>query len=96
MIYLSLYHNLNHLTIKIMKNQEIKNPRIITSLQIIRKALKNHLSLTQASLTEGYGKNYVSNVKLTLQDGVKAKSISKLEASEFKTALKEYEKAILA
>ena len=79
-----------------MKNQEIKNPRIITSLQIIRKALKNRLSLTQASISEGYGKNYVSNVKLTLQDGLKSRRVSKQEASEFKTALKAYEKAILA
>ena len=79
-----------------MKNQTIKNERIANSIEIINLALKKNLSLTRASIEKGRGKNYVSNVKLTLVDSVDSKRVSKKDANEFKKAIKAYEKGIMA
>ncbi len=73
---------------------QVTNPRIQNSIKIINTAVKKRISLTSASIASGFGKNYVSDVKLTLDESIDAKRITKQEAKLFKTAIKEYEKAL--
>ncbi len=73
---------------------KINNLVIKNSLQIMRTAIKNGISVTEASRSIGYGKNYVSNAKLTLNERISTNTITKGEAAEFKRVYKQYEQAV--
>jgi len=61
-------------------------------LKIIKKALKENISLSESSRRFNFGRNYVSDVKARITNIYKKKNVSKELYNEFKTLIKEYTK----
>lgn len=75
--------------------QKVKNQTLENCLNIIENAINNGISLTKASILAGYGKNYVSNMKLSLEERVTNKLITKTDSIIFTRSYKKYEKTLL-
>lgn len=74
--------------------QKVKNQTLENCLNIIENAINDGISLTKASIAAGFGKNYVSNMKLTLEERVANKAITKTESIIFSRTYRKYEKAL--
>ena len=59
-------------------------------IKILKKAIKNNISLSEASRQSDKGRNYVSDIKLRIQDNKKKKLVSKELFQEFNTLMKQY------
>ncbi len=59
-------------------------------VKILKKAIKNKISLSEASRQANFGRNYVSDIKARITDNYKNKNVSKEAYNEFKTLAKEY------
>ncbi len=70
------------------------NPRTETSvangIAILRTAIKENLSLSEASRRHNFGRNYVSDVKARLADNLAAKNIKRDTYRAFRETLKTY------
>lgn len=70
------------------------NPRTETSvangIAILKTAIKENLSLSEASRQHKFGRNYVSDVKARLADNLKAKNIKRDTYRAFRETLKAY------
>ena len=63
---------------------------IENGVKIIKKAIKNKISLSEASRQSNFGRNYVSDIKSRLSDNYKNKNITREEYNGFKSLVKEY------
>jgi len=61
-------------------------------VKILKKAIKQNISLSEASRRENFGRNYVSDVKSRIRDHYKAKKVSRELYQEFTSLVKEYSK----
>lgn len=61
-----------------------------TGVKILKKAIKNKISLSEASRQSNRGRNYVSDIKARITENYKNKNVSKETYNEFKTLAKEY------
>jgi len=61
-----------------------------TGVKILRKAIKNNISLSKASKESKKGRNYVSDIKARITENYKKKNVSKETYNEFRTLAKEY------
>jgi hypothetical protein len=61
-----------------------------TGMKVIRKAIKQNLSLSEAARQSDLGRNYVSDVKLRLPNNYKNRKINKETYNEFKALIKKY------
>ena len=61
-------------------------------IKILKKAIKSKgkISLSEACRQSDRGRNYVSDIKLRIQDNRKKKNISKELFQEFNTLMKQY------
>ena len=60
-------------------------------IKVIKTAIKRDLSLSEASRTHKFGRNYVSDIKARITDNYRRKSISRETYNRFKSLLKQYE-----
>lgn len=63
-----------------------------TGTKVIRKAIKEKVSLSEAARRSNLGKNYVSDVKARLATNYKNKNIDRTSYNEFTSLLKAYSK----
>lgn len=63
-----------------------------TGMKVIRKAIRERISLSEASRLSNLGRNYVSDIKLRLDGNYKKKKIDKSNYTEFKALIKKYTK----
>ena len=59
-------------------------------IKIVNTAIRKKVSLTKAAKLQGFGKNYVSDIKARITYNVKNKNIDSKTANTFKTLVKEY------
>lgn len=65
---------------------------VLTGVKIIKKAIKQDLSLTKAAKLSSLGKNYVSDIKLRLSENLDKNNIDKKTYNEFVSLLKRMDK----
>ena len=65
---------------------------VLTGVKIIKKAIKQDLSLTKAAKLSSLGKNYVSDIKLRLSENLDKNNINKKTYNEFVSLLKRMDK----
>lgn len=59
-------------------------------IKILQMAIKNHLSLSEASRRNSFGRNYLSDVKARIKENYKTKKINRETYQYFSTLLKTY------
>lgn len=73
-------------------NQKSKTQiSVETGIKVVTTAIRNKVSLTEASRMLGKGKNYVSDIKARIADNLKKKNIDRKTADTFKSLVKKYE-----
>ncbi len=77
-----------------MKTKTRTQLSIENALQVLKTATKNKLSLSEASRRNGFGRNYVSDVKARLSDNLANKNITRDSYREVKNALKTYNQSL--
>ncbi len=63
-----------------------------TGMKVIRKAIRERISLSEAARQSNLGRNYVSDIKSRLTDNYKNKNIDKNNYIEFNALIKKYTK----
>jgi ribosomal protein S18 acetylase RimI-like enzyme len=79
---------------KFMATRNSTLESVQNGIAIVRNATKLGLSLSEASRQAGFGRNYVSDVKARLKANREARNIDATTASEFRKAIKTYEKSL--
>ena len=64
---------------------------VANGIKVITTAIKRKISLSEASRTHNFGRNYVSDVRTRITDNYKRKSITKETYNTFNGLLKKYE-----
>lgn len=73
-----------------------KNEVLNNCVAILNRSLSRGIAVSVSSTDLGFGKNYLSNVKMGLQDRIACGSFSKKDAAEFTRLYKTYQKAVLS
>lgn len=60
-------------------------------IKVIATAIKKKVSLSEASRTHNFGRNYVSDIKARITENFKKKAVTKETYTTFKNLLKKYE-----
>lgn len=63
-----------------------------TGIKLLKYAIKNKTSVSEAARENGFGRNYVSDIKARIDSNFKKKSITRELYDSFKTSAKSYEK----
>ncbi len=63
-----------------------------TGMKVIRKAIRERISLSEAARQSDLGRNYVSDIKLRISDNYKNKNVEKKDYLEFNALIKKYTK----
>jgi len=64
---------------------------VANGIKVITTAIKKKISLSEASRTHNFGRNYVSDVRTRITDNYKRKSITKDTYNTFNSLIKKYE-----
>jgi len=74
-----------------MRNTSTKTETSVKNgIRILKRAISRGISLSEASRTFDFGRNYVSDVKARIKNNYKRKNISRDLYTEFNTLMKEY------
>lgn len=76
------------------KQRNTSHDAINNALTVVRHAIRAKISVTAASKLNGYGRNYVSNVKIAAKQNLKNKNITKTEFDTFTKEYTQYEKTV--
>lgn len=60
-------------------------------IEVIKYAIRNKTSISEAAREKGFGRNYVSDIKARIEKNYKNRSISRELYNSFKTSSKTYE-----
>jgi hypothetical protein len=64
-----------------------------TGIKLLKYAIKNKTSVSEAARENGFGRNYVSDIKARIDNNYKKRSINRELYDSFKSSSKSYEKA---
>jgi hypothetical protein len=78
-------------TSKSISSRNSTQTSVDNGIKVIATAIKKKVSLSEASRTHKFGRNYVSDIKVRITDNFKKKAVSKEAYSTFKNLLKQYE-----
>ena len=65
---------------------------IENGIKLLKYAIKNKMSVSEAAKENGYGRNYVSDIKSRIEKNYKSRSISREMYNSFKTSANTYSK----
>ncbi len=71
----------------------VRTDAFVNATTILNTAIRKGISVGNASVSEGFGKNYVSDVKLTLDARIARGSFTAKQGREFRSLYKQYQKA---
>ena len=74
---------------KIVKTNSQKS--VENGIKVLKTAIKNNVSVSEASRQHNFGRNYVSDVKARLATNYKNKNVDKETYTAFKSLVKTYE-----
>ena len=81
-------------TMSVTKTRKVTKTRTQTSVEngikILKTAIKNKLSLSEASRRNSFGRNYLSDVKARIKENYKNKKIDREMYQDFSSVLKTY------
>lgn len=67
---------------------------VSNGIKVITTAIKRKISLSEASRTHNFGRNYVSDVRTRITDNYRRKNITKETYNTFTGLLKKYEATV--